>query len=172
MKKGYCLSIIYVLFSCTLLAQNYPFSVSVQKIEKDGFYAIQISEEVLKHCKSDFGDLRLIDEAQQIWPYLLRGDKKNGVQLVGQLFKNHQYTVIYGNPESFVPDYSAAFEKEIPQTLIKLWVGQPKAFKVKDETEEVNRFLDEHEIEIWIFLLVLAILFVFFTVKMIRDSKR
>jgi hypothetical protein len=64
-----------LLFSVGAKAQNFLWSAKLPVIEKEGFYSIQISPEISAKLKSDFSDIRILDENKNQVSYFLKTDE-------------------------------------------------------------------------------------------------
>lgn len=53
-------------------AQHFKYEASVQKPDSNGFYAINITPELSSHVKTDFSDIRIMDDHNKQVPFLIR----------------------------------------------------------------------------------------------------
>ena len=70
-----CLFILFGGYSFNVAAQNFNFSSSLEEINSDGFYRVQLTPEIVSKLKHDFSDIRIFDKKENEVPYILEEEK-------------------------------------------------------------------------------------------------
>ena len=69
--------VLVFIFCCSLLtagAQQYGYKAPLDTIKKNGFYRIAVTPELSAHIKTDFSDLRVIDDNDKWVPHIIKPD--------------------------------------------------------------------------------------------------
>ncbi len=53
-------------------AQHFKYEASVQKVDSDGFYAINITPDVSRYIKTDFSDIHVMDNHNKQMPFIIK----------------------------------------------------------------------------------------------------
>lgn len=73
MKKNWINFLLFVLISCNATAQadGYKFYSRLDSVQTAGFYNIEITPELSAHLKTDYSDIRIVNEAGKWIPHIL-----------------------------------------------------------------------------------------------------
>ncbi len=62
----------YLSFCCTAQTAGYKFYAPLDSVKTAGFYNIEITPELSAHLKTDYSDLRIVNDSGKWVPHLLR----------------------------------------------------------------------------------------------------
>lgn len=71
-NKSLLAVLVYCLSTAVVMAQQFKYTAALDTVTKTGFYQVRITPELSSHVKTDFPDLRIVDEKGNWVPHILQ----------------------------------------------------------------------------------------------------